>query len=502
MQTEPKQSNNKKYWIIGVVAFAILLLVVLTIANFNAVTGGIHFILGLFRAVLIGLALAYLCNPIFRLLEQRVFVGIRNQGLRRTFSMICTYLTVILILLAILLLVIPGLIQSIGSFTENYEVYLSSALNHINSIIDKINALIGKVIDQQHFFGKLDENKLSTFFAELLQGNEETGKPGLLDQLSTENLMGIVSSVGSAFSVITDSVLGVFVSIYLLMDKEKLHAQLMKLRTAIFSDRGNAAITRVCKTADRCFGRFLRGKLLDSMLVGVLIYISLLIANVPYAILLATIIAICNIIPIIGPLIGAVPCAVIVILTAPNKALIFVLIALIVQQIDSNIIAPKIVGANIGISSLCVMIAFTTMTALLGLWGAVLGVPIFATILELLDHTAIGCLKKKGLPTDVESYYAQGAIMDPIDDAKASTRRLQRNVENHVLSALKTLDDQGDKALTRKDRRYLRFYQWAKKRKLMPNITDETYMEASIRGAYDDGIAANRAYTVGEEGEA
>ncbi len=489
MQNQQPTQGKKKYWMIGGIVFAILLLVVLTVANYDAVESGVFFFLGLLRAVIIGLALSYLCNPFFRFFEQKVFTFVRYQGLRRTLSLILTYLLMILIIAALLLLVVPGLVKSIHSFIDNYEAHLTSALNQCNGIIDRLNALIGKVIDNQAFFGKLDYDKLTGFFAGMLKDTE-----GLKDFFSNANIAAIIAGVGGVFSLITDSILGIFVSVYLLMDKEKRHGQVMKLRTALFSERTNNTITRICRTADRCFGRFIRGKLLDSIIVGLLVYIALLIADVPYAILLASIIAVCNIIPIIGPLIGAVPCGVIILLTAPAKLWIFVLIALVIQQIDSNIIAPKIIGSNIGVSSLCVMIAFTTMSVLWGFWGAILGVPLFATALELLDHYTINRLKNKGLPSEVDSYYAQGSVMDPADDAKTSTRRLQRKLEARVLAAETTVLEKGEDALSRKERFYLRIYRWAKKARLADIITDETYLDATVARAYKEAGETVPAY--------
>jgi predicted PurR-regulated permease PerM len=170
----------------------------------------------------------------------------------------------------------------------------------------------------------------------------------------------------------------------LLINKEKRYAQIMRFRRAFLSDKVNTFITTVCTTADRSFGGFLRGKILDSSIVGVLVYCLISLVGVPYAILLAVIVAITDIVPVIGPFIGVIPSAVIVLLTDPGKVIPFLLCILLVQQIDGNILAPKILGENTGISSLCVIIAISTMGSLFGLIGMIIGVPLMAVIYDLV----------------------------------------------------------------------------------------------------------------------
>ena len=136
--------------------------------------------------------------------------------------------------------------------------------------------------------------------------------------------------------MVTDTIFGIFVSIYLLSTKERRAAQLMKVRSAFLSDRANERLTRIIHTTDRSFGRFFEGKLLDSIIFGLLAYIAFSIFAVPYSLLIATVLGLCNIIPIIGPLIGAIPSALILFLSAPEKLLPFLIIVIVIQQIDNN----------------------------------------------------------------------------------------------------------------------------------------------------------------------
>ena len=238
------------------------------------------------------------------------------------------------------------------------------------------------------------------------------GVDWVLENVNIEDLMNRVLSgntilllfeyIEDAFFVITDVIFGLFISLYLLSGKERLYAQIMRTRKALFNSRINERITRICTIADESFGGFLRGKLLDSTIVGILVYIVISIMDVPYALLISVIIGITDIVPVVGPWVGVIPSAVIIILTDPIKVIPFLFAILIVQQIDGNIIAPKILGENTGVSSLCVMIAITVMGAIWGLAGMVLGVPLFATIIELVNEFLNKRLEKKGLSTEIE----------------------------------------------------------------------------------------------------
>ena len=148
--------------------------------------------------------------------------------------------------------------------------------------------------------------------------------------------------------------------------------------------------------------------------------------GVPYEILIAVIIGITDVVPIVGPFIGVIPSAIIILLTDPSKVIPFLLCILIVQQIDGNIIAPKILGENTGVSSLCVIIAISVMGSLWGLVGMVIGVPLFATVLELTSEFLDKRLKKKGLSTDAESYYAYDIDPPPKEEEGNLLQRMHR----------------------------------------------------------------------------
>ena len=387
-----RSRKNTKLVLLSIIL--VLLAVVFVIIKRESFTAFIDLVMRVLRPVIIGLVVAYLCNPIFRMFERKAFAWIHHFTLRRSLSLLCTYIVLALIFVILLMLIIPQLLASILDFLNNYEELLATAMNNINDIVDKLNHAMNLEI------GHIKPETLQQGLDWIVQNID---MQSLVDRLLTiSNFTILFSYIEETFYVITDIIFGLFISLYLLASKERQYAQVMRVRHALFNNRINERITNICSVADRSFGGFLRGKILDSTIVGVLVYIIISIMEVPYALLIAVLIGITDIVPVIGPFIGVIPSAIIILLTDPIKVIPFLLCILIVQQIDGNIIAPKILGENTGVSSLCVMIAITVMGAVWGLAGMVLGVPLFATIIELTNEYLNKRLRAKGLPVDID----------------------------------------------------------------------------------------------------
>ena len=424
MQTSMFQSRKKTALAIGIYATLFLLLILITnISHFNT---WISAALTLFRPVLIGLVISYLCNPIFRFFEQKLFSKIDPHGLRRTISLIFTYLVLFAIFGVLIVLIVPQLFSSISDFIANSGTFLEKIWSFFNRWIDAANALLPKKENNVGLIPPIRTEAITAWFDQFLDSFEIDGEI-VQKIINTKTIGSIFQIAGGVVSIISDLLFGLFISIYLLNTKEKRYAQIMRLRRALLSDKTNETITNICTVADRSFGGFLKGKMLDSFIVGILVYIAISIIGVPYAVLIAVIIAITDIVPVIGPFIGVIPSAVIILLTEPDKVLPFIICILVVQQIDGNILAPKILGEHTGVSSLCVMISITTLGSLWGLAGMVLGVPLFATVLELTSNWLDERLKKKGLSTATEDYYTpELAESEPVREETVFSKMQKR----------------------------------------------------------------------------
>jgi len=451
-----KTRNKKLLWGIGI--YCAVLILIFWISHAEPIAQFFSTILLILRPILLGLTIAYLCNPIFNLFERKLFYKIHPHGLRRALSLFFAYLILLLIVALLLMLIFPQLIDSIENFTQNSEAYFQTAASEVNGIVDWINDLLPKNAQGEGVIPHLNGGKLYTDFSKFLQSFklDSNQLPEMLD----DSLFEVADAV---VSLVADIVFSFFISLYLLATKEKRHAQIMRFRRAFLSDKVNAFITDVCTTADISFGGFIRGKLLDSAIVGVLVYLAISLFDVPYAILIAVTVAITDIIPIVGPFIGVVPSAIVILLTDPAKVIPFLLCILVIQQFDGNVLAPKVLGEQTGVSSLCVLIAITTMGALWGFVGMIVGVPLFATVLELTGRYLDKRLKQKGLSTETNDYYTP-------DGGDPSLTEIDEGTDEKTVHAAEPFIAHGGcGALSEEEQTALEHYRFAKSRGLLGN---------------------------------
>ena len=471
---------TKRRLIIAGIVYAVLLLVFVAIVNLPTVNHWLGNVLRLFSPILAGLLLAYLLNPVFRFFERKALRNVHHLTVRRILSLICTYLFLLILITLLLLLIIPQLISSITSFVDNYSEYLSTALGKYNEALANLNRMLEKAGTEQNVLHPLNVEDVEHFFSEFVHDSKRLTE--MLQQfVSMENAGQVIGAVSDAVSKFINAILAFFISLYLLATKEHCYAWVMKLRRGLFGDRVNAAITRFCTVADRSFGSFLEGKMLDSLIIGVLCYIVLLIFKIPYPVLIAAIIGITNVVPFIGPIFGAIPTAVIILLTDPGKVIPFLLIVLVIQQIDGNIIGPKILGSSNGVSSLCVLIAITTMGSIWGLAGMILGVPLFATVIELVSDFLENRLRERGLPSSTENYYPADSMVDPAQDVQGSSEKTLRRFERNAMR-LQRREERGEK-LSRWNRMVLRFYRFSVKTSMIPEVSAETLTQFAAEEA-------------------
>ncbi len=390
---------RKKQVRIGIIIYAVVFFAVILIANLQAINSWIASVLDVLSPVLIGLVIAYLGNPFFRFFERKLLFHLRPTQLRRILSLLLTYIVLFSIVAGLLLLIIPQLFSSVWDFIQKFESHLVSATDLANGFISSLNASLPPKADGSPAIALLNAQTIMTGLENLLKKlPEQILKFFESDAINPDKIINSVMGIVTyTTTLITDIIFGIFVSIYLLASKEKRYAQIMRFRRAYLSDNTNRILTRICTVADNSFGAFLRGKMVDSAIVGLLVYLTCLIFNIPYAVLVAVIVGITDIIPVIGPFIGVIPSAIIILLTDPVKVIIFVIAILVIQQLDGNVIAPKILGEHTGVSSLCIMIAILVMGDLMGLVGMLIGVPLFATVIELGKGYLHKRLAEKGI---------------------------------------------------------------------------------------------------------
>ncbi len=395
----PEEGPKKKKHSTATIAIAcaIVFLVLYAVVNISVFSGIFSGLLSVFAPVILGGGIAYILNPLLKLYEFKVFKKIKSKRLLRTLSMIMTYVTSFLILAAFLLLLIPQLIDSISRFASEFD-------NYVDNIVSMLNNMIANMTENEQYRDVIDADKLIEIVTKFLFKSEDlfTG------------IMNYVSEYGMGLFVgIKNTVLALFISVYILSAKERLKAQTAKFVTATLPPTKSRRFFKYVSLCDRTFGGYFVGVLTDALFVGLICLLLFSIFRLPYALLISVIVAVTNIIPIFGPFLGAIPSFLIILIVDPMKALIFLVLILIIQQIDGNIIAPKILGNSTSISSLTVVIAITVMGSWFGIVGMVVGVPVFAVLIAIVKEFLDNRLRAQSKSADTADYYDISSLVDP-----------------------------------------------------------------------------------------
>lgn len=386
-----KNNNYKSIAVYSFLALSAAILVFFLIYQYEKVFDILKAIFTPLSSLLIGVVIAYFLNPLLNFFEKKVFKKVyknkKYSKLRRGLSLICVFLIVLFALFLFVMSFIPQLSESVNSLMDNYGT-VEKATASINGFL-KTNRFTAPHYDTIiSTLMEYEQKILSALYSAL-----EKVAPVILDY--TVNLMKGIYNV----------IVGIIFSIYVLCYKEKLTALMKKLLSAFLSDKHFSFIKKILKITDVKFGKYIWGKTVDSIIVGIVSYIIYWICGYKFYPLLALIAGVTNMIPFFGPFIGAVPAGIIVLIAQPQKFIWLLVIILVLQQLDGNILDPLIVGNEVGLIPVFTMSATLLFGDLLGIPGMLLGVPIVATIYTLLGETVIKRLKKKGLPADTASYY-------------------------------------------------------------------------------------------------
>ncbi|WP_195987511.1 AI-2E family transporter [Clostridium sp. D53t1_180928_C8] len=381
---------NNKYATIAIYAFLVIcgsILLYLGISQMSIIKSSISDFMGTLQPFIIGGALAYLLNFILRfyedyILSHEAFNKLKKSG-KRGIGLLLTYITASIITYLFIQFVLPQLMDSIIGLVNNIPQYVNDVTNVTNNIVDNLNL-------QPEYI-----NLITDKFGEAITY--------IITILS--NLVPVIGNfVVGATSSILNIIIGIIVSIYILIDKEKFMALGKKIVYAVCSEEKAKFILRLATQSNMTFSRFIGGKILDSFIIGVLTFIILSIFKMPYILLISVIIGVTNIIPFFGPFIGGIPAAIIILFVSPIQALWFIIIIIVIQQIDGNIIGPKILGDSIGISAFWILFSLLVAAKFMGFVGMIVGVPLFAIFYSIIKEIIENKLSKKGLPVETEKY--------------------------------------------------------------------------------------------------
>lgn len=408
---------DKKYLYWGITAFCVVAaaIVFYMALNYLPLLGkGIGKLVSILGPFIWGLALSYLLLPLMRLLDGKLFRPLcrklyaknkRSDGrkLARGLSVLVSELVLLAVLVALVYMILPQLYSSIETIVNNGPAYIANLSKWVARLLQdypEVNAYINSA--------------LTTVNTDIISWVSEKLLPSFGNVLTN-----ITSGVYYFVRALYNLVIGIIVSVYILSDIEGFSASANRLLYSLFAVETAERIRGGLAFTDKTFMGFINGKLLDSAIIGLICYIVCAILKMPYTLLVSVIVGVTNIIPFFGPLIGAIPATIIILMVDPLKALIFVIFVIILQQVDGNFIGPKILGSSVGISGFWVMFSIIVGAGLFGFWGMLLGVPVFVVIRVLIEGRVEKRLKRSDLPHEAAAY----ADLDHVD---AVTRQVIR----------------------------------------------------------------------------
>ena len=389
----------------GFGAISLSIIFFFLIYRFDGFGSAISTLTGILMPFIYGAVIAYLLKPVCNSIESflRRFIPEKMNGLINALSVALTILFGLLLVYALVMMIVPQLITSVTTLYYTAQANITRFMywaNHLEFIEN--NEQIMELLNSA--YAALNTN-LDTWI-------KNTLLPSMQNIVS-----GAAIGVLNVVTVAKNLIIGIIVAVYMLASRKRFVQQGKLVLHSIVRPRWAQLITEEVKYADRMFGGFINGKIMDSAIIGVLCYIGCLIFKFPSALLVSVIIGVTNVIPFFGPFIGAIPATLLILIQNPIKALWFVLFVLVLQQLDGNIIGPKILGNTTGLSSFWVLFAILLFGGLWGFVGMIVGVPLFAVIYDVIKKLVIYGLQRHQELTLLNSYHDQ--FGDPADDAPA-----------------------------------------------------------------------------------
>lgn len=403
MKVEWTKSMTKRVLVYIVAGIGILAAYFILI-NLKRVSGIFSSVSGILRPFIIAAIFAYIVNGPMMFFE-RLFGRLTDKKkprpvLKRVLAIIAAWVASLAVLVLFFVIIVPDVKISITTLINNLPSYFESLKAFIVALAEKY---------------QLDISYLNSFMnfqvtADGIMEIIDKYSDALIPQLA--NIANISVQIGS---FIADVIIAIIISVYLLFSKETLIAQLKKVLYALFSRKLADVSVRVARETHRTFSGFINGKLLDSLIIGILCFIGMSILKFEYALLISFIVGVTNVIPFFGPMFGAVPSVLLLLMIDPWHALWFAVFIFALQQLDGNVIGPKILGDSTGLPALWVMFAILVGGALWGVAGMFVGVPLFAVIYRFSKEIFENLLKKKNMPENTNAYKVIKGVKDKAD---------------------------------------------------------------------------------------
>lgn len=404
--------ENARYRVIAKRAFLVglaLIIVYFVIKRWDGVAAGWNTVNKVFQPILFGAIMAYLTNPIMkffsRIFDSLADVLTKKRGKQRkaqpdgrpvkwirVLSTILATLVLVAAVIFFLVLVVPQFVSTLNELVNNIHEKVRGVIDWADRITGyRFKDVMDSARDNQNIDNTLD--KAVEFVRKYLNLESQN------QIVSTLTKWGM-----SAGKVIVNLIIGIFVCCYVLIDKESFKSWTKKLIYAIFPVKPANYIVETVRKADEVFYGFIIGKIIDSIIIGIICYFSMLILRFPYAVVCSVIIGVTNVIPIFGPYIGAVPTVCLIFVNNPMQGIYFLIFVIILQQFDGNFLGPKILGDSTGVSPFWVVFAIVVGGGLFGIPGMIIGVPTVSLTLWVIRRISNHYLRKRHMPVEPQVY--------------------------------------------------------------------------------------------------
>ncbi|HZK83916.1 MAG TPA: AI-2E family transporter [Desulfosporosinus sp.] len=381
---------NRRYTTIAMYSFIVIASSILFFLVMSGLDKFTQVLAGYFSALypfIYGFVIAYLVNFFLDFFKNQLiqFPSMKKIKASRLhmLSLLLAYLFSAFLVYLFIAFIFPQLFASLSGLVRNIPDYVRSSTEYIKNLSNDI-LLPPEVVNFTN--NRLDELAVH------------------ISNFALNLVPMAISFLGNTALSVWNLFLGIIISIYLLIEKERFISMAKKINYSVFNRKIADKIFEILRRAQKIFGRFLGGKILDSLIMGILTFIILTIVSMPFTLLVSFIIAVTNIIPFFGPFIGAIPSVIIIFFESPTMAFWFLLIILILQQIDGNIIGPKILGDSLGISSFWILFAIVIGGKFFGFIGLIIGVPLFVLIYSIIKEIVEARLEAKGFPVNTSDY--------------------------------------------------------------------------------------------------
>lgn len=420
------EQHDRRYFKWGLTALVVIFISILLVVIFTNLPGFFSLLgaVGKILSPLVsGIVIAFLLNPIVNFVDLRLRPLLEKRGLKaskaykisRGISLVFAFIFAAFIVYAFFSMLVPQLYESVMSIIDSAPEYYQSLEKWAVNVLEdnpEIRTYVERALNTVQSYV---ENWVKTSFLSDVQK--------ILATLTT-SVMAVVKSI-------TNFIIGLVASIYILWSKDTFQAQAKKMVVAACKPEAANHLLDLGSSINRIFSGFIIGKIIDSAIIGVLCYICMTLMKMPYTALIATIVGVTNVIPVFGPFIGAVPSALIILLVDPLQAFYFIIFIIVLQQVDGNVIGPKILGNTVGISGFWVLISITIAAGIFGFAGMLLGVPVFAVIYLIISDIVNSALRKKQKTTVTDEYYDIREVAD-LDRKAEAARQAAPEAADHT----------------------------------------------------------------------